>query len=360
MNSKLDFQSKDIVFYDKESGRFKNYSIEEVHARSMNNWKGWWCSAGIDSLYIDFDGNIFAGTCQVGGWYGNVFQNGPKPDSNFNKWQRCNISVCACGSDIKCPKVKASEPPKDMGSFWRTVPIDPSKYTSDLEQTDSVFSYYSKQYRHVIWDLGRRCNYACTYCYPDAHNNYEAHKTIGSLKHAVDFLRNYWSPTDPIKFIIAGGEPTINPHYLELAEYIKKPRIREHDKSVFKDGLHTTTNGSRTADFYKQLASYSNLVFSLHLEYLKTEEQVNRLLETLETCALIRKNDPHMHLNFWYGARLMMPPGSLAQAKMIWERMNQNEVIKTNLFLSKSVVHETAEKKLSVYSTEELDFINQA
>ena len=34
-------------------------SIDEVIANGINHWKGWYCSAGVRNLYIDYDGNLF-------------------------------------------------------------------------------------------------------------------------------------------------------------------------------------------------------------------------------------------------------------------------------------------------------------
>lgn len=49
-------------------------SVSEIDPRKdrSNAWNGWTCSAGIENLIVDWDGNIYRGWCKVGGKIGNV------------------------------------------------------------------------------------------------------------------------------------------------------------------------------------------------------------------------------------------------------------------------------------------------
>ena len=40
----------------------------------------------------------------------------------------------------------------------------------------------------VTWDLGRRCNYDCTYCPVTRHDNFSPHATLDELIANNDFL----------------------------------------------------------------------------------------------------------------------------------------------------------------------------
>ena len=40
----------------------------------------------------------------------------------------------------------------------------------------------------VEWNLGKRCNYDCTYCPAEIHDNFSKHTDIKILKNAVDDL----------------------------------------------------------------------------------------------------------------------------------------------------------------------------
>ena len=233
------------------------HSTDWVHSTGHNKWKGWYCAAGMRTLYIDFDGNVFIGTCGVGGWYGNIFRQGLAPDKHLNEWVKCPLESCACGSDMYAPKVRSkSLIPKNMYDLYAPARdfLDKGNAFRDVSQVEDpevVTSLTTCKQKVVIWDLGRRCNYSCSYCYPDSHNNYEAHKSLGSLQHAVQGLHDWWLCGEPAYFVITGGEPTLHPQYLEFARFMVEKGHR----------LHTTTNGSRDAKFYSELIALSQITF---------------------------------------------------------------------------------------------------
>ena len=74
----------------------------------------------------------------------------------------------------------------------------------------------------VTWDLGRRCNYDCSYCPSHRHDNFSPHASLETLKANVDFLYKYIDlymnhrhfKETSISF--TGGEPTVNPNFIHL------------------------------------------------------------------------------------------------------------------------------------------------
>src|SRR6516162_8169959 len=100
---------RDMRFISLSKGEVSEHSVEWVHSTGRNRWKGWQCAAGMHSLYIDFDGNIFTGTCGVGGWYGNVFRPGIDHGKRLNQWIECTADCCSCGADMYSPKVRKRE-----------------------------------------------------------------------------------------------------------------------------------------------------------------------------------------------------------------------------------------------------------
>jgi MoaA/NifB/PqqE/SkfB family radical SAM enzyme len=106
----------------------------------------------------------------------------------------------------------------------------------------------------IEWNLGKRCNYDCSYCPSSIHDNSSAHTDIEILKATVDKLVALGKP---IRLSFTGGEPTVHPKFQELITYCR-----------FK-GIHwisVTTNGTRPYEFYRILP-VDQYVFSLHLEY---------------------------------------------------------------------------------------------
>ena len=41
----------------------------------------------------------------------------------------------------------------------------------------------------VTWDLGRRCNYDCSYCPTHRHDNFSSHATLDELKSRVEGIK---------------------------------------------------------------------------------------------------------------------------------------------------------------------------
>jgi MoaA/NifB/PqqE/SkfB family radical SAM enzyme len=79
-----------------------------MHANDMikehlNQFKDWTCNAGIESLMINWDGDVHRATCRVGGSLGNIYEG------NFTIPLTpivCTRDTCTCAADIPLTKVK--------------------------------------------------------------------------------------------------------------------------------------------------------------------------------------------------------------------------------------------------------------
>jgi hypothetical protein len=104
----------------------------------------------------------------------------------------------------------------------------------------------------VEWNLGKRCNYDCSYCPAEIHDNSSPHTDIEILKSAVDRLAAIGKP---IRLSFTGGEPTVHPKIEELFRYCRD-RV---------EWISVTTNGTRLPDWYHS-QPVDHYVFSLHFE----------------------------------------------------------------------------------------------
>jgi len=80
----------------------------------------------------------------------------------------------------------------------------------------------------VTWDIGRRCNFDCTYCESTRHDIVSPYTPFEELKNTFEFIKNWTTiynthRKDKIETNInfTGGEPTINPDFWKLIEYIR-------------------------------------------------------------------------------------------------------------------------------------------
>lgn len=116
--------------------------------------------------------------------------------------------------------------------------------------------WFNNNSMKVEWNIGKRCNYDCSYCPSEIHDNVSSHTDIELMKETVDVLVGLGKN---IKLSLTGGEPTVHPKIEELLAYIK-------DKGI--NWLNITSNGTRPAKWYIENQQYYNhLNFSLHFEY---------------------------------------------------------------------------------------------
>lgn len=119
------------------------------------------------------------------------------------------------------------------------------KVTSRWSHQDSV---------KIEWNLGKRCNYDCSYCPSNIHDNSSPHTDIEILKATVDKLMTLGKP---VRLSFTGGEPCVHPKFPELVNYCKQVGV---------SWISVTTNGTLPPEFYIALP-VNQFVFSIHFEY---------------------------------------------------------------------------------------------
>jgi MoaA/NifB/PqqE/SkfB family radical SAM enzyme len=136
----------------------------------------------------------------------------------------------------------------------------------------------------IEWNLGKRCNYDCSYCPSVIHDNTSPHTDIEILKATVDKIADLGNN---IRLSLTGGEPCVHPHIEELIEYIK-------DKGFW---LSVTTNGTRKANWYIS-QNVDQWVFSLHFEYewLDILHTIKSVEENVNAHVLVNVMAHHKHM----------------------------------------------------------------
>lgn len=208
--------------------------IAEIKARELNRFQDWTCTVGLNCLYIDFDGMVWRGPCRVGGKLGHMLTNWQLPKENIV----CDRWTCDCGTGIKLPKWQDNERHEEL---YRAEPIEPQVF-------------------NVQWDLSRRCNFDCSYCWPTSHNKTDRWVPLVVLRQVVDKIIGQFGGT--VQFNFAGGEPTLHPAFIELCEYIWGKGHR----------IHVQTNGTMGSMKAVRLASLAEISISVHFEFANLEK----------------------------------------------------------------------------------------
>ena len=96
----------------------------------------------------------------------------------------------------------------------------------------------------IVWDLGRRCTYACTYCPPHRNNKTSPLIKFEELKETMDFIDEYFNFYQDFRketlypsLSFTGGEPTIHRDFFKFCKYVK-------DTYGDKYRVNLTTNGA--------------------------------------------------------------------------------------------------------------------
>ena len=139
----------------------------------------------------------------------------------------------------------------------------------------------------VTWDLGRRCNYDCSYCPVTRHDNFSPHATLDELKANTDFLFEYidtYMQYRNYKFTsigFTGGEPTVNPNFIPFIQYLKSEYESKYaDK--WRANFTLTSNGAMGEKMAQRvMENMRHITVSYHAESdEKLKQQVkDRILQ---------------------------------------------------------------------------------
>lgn len=297
---------KYIEAIDKQ-GHVHHYSVEDLVSQRLNRFKGWTCNAGMQTLYIDYDGSVWVANCagaannpnskalghisEEWGYVGDIFQD----DYTWpTKPVICPFSSCGCGADVCTSKVAKAVP-------MRYNMISPRKEIESATNLVAVGMNYPWE-KHVLWDIGRWCNYSCSYCWPDVHNKTDPHKKLDVMKKTVDRVVDEWAGGGHVRWAFGGGEPTVNPDFLPLMEYIRS-----------RGGyMLVVSNGSRNTDYYYKLAwAVDCIQLSAHFEFWKPE-QFSKNIESIMKAFKDKKGG-------WMDVKLMCKPGIVHEMQE-WKR----------------------------------------
>jgi MoaA/NifB/PqqE/SkfB family radical SAM enzyme len=108
----LKYEGKDLEWILNQDATVKpNCRIDDseiMHSNDviklhLNQFKGWACNAGLESLMINWDGEVHRATCRVGGSLGNIYTGSFVIPSEPVV---CTRDWCTCAADIPLTKIK--------------------------------------------------------------------------------------------------------------------------------------------------------------------------------------------------------------------------------------------------------------
>ena len=348
----MESDNKQLRIYDV-AGNFYRVSVDEAIANGFNKWEGWTCSAGVKNLYIDNEGKVFS--CNTVGakvitalWrepWDEYLLDEKNKMRKFNlsreeleviktewrkimfnekytervrhlgyigrigldltlpvKWMKCPCEACACGADVIVSK--ADNTSLDL------LAVTERGYRGQEETRPNEVNHLGRLHNQVaiemdfpipyqiLWDFTNRCNYNCSYCWPDTHNKTEEFLPTEYVIDACNKFIDDWAYGEEIRFNFGGGEPTIHPGFLDILRNLK-----ERDQWVL-----VTSNGSRSPKFWEEAVQYIKSVnLSAHFEFIDKKRFIENLTIIFDRHDMV--DDDH-----WIEVKLMAPPGRVEEA----------------------------------------------
>jgi len=167
----------------------------------------------------------------------------------------------------------------------------------------------------VEWNLGRRCNYNCSYCGNELHDNSSEHMPWDIFTRTVDEIKR--GSKKKIKISFTGGEPFVNPKFVDMLKYAK-------DNGVHRCSV--TTNGSPPIKIYERALPYLHyVVISYHFEFAYHEKVINNIV------AINRMIEEYKAQGEWKGmhVHIMFLPGKLKECIEIMDELRANNITYT-------------------------------
>lgn len=164
----------------------------------------------------------------------------------------------------------------------------------------------------IEWNLGKRCNYDCSYCGNDIHDNISDHLGLDIIEQTVKRISDAAkSQKKECRISLTGGEPFVHPRIIDILKIIKDYKIEK---------ISVTTNGSVPLKKYVSSIPYIDyFIFSYHFEFAYHDKIINTIVELDKVLKSQTKNKKlHVHLMFL--------PGKIKEASEIIEIMNDNDI----------------------------------
>lgn len=90
---------------DESGGKYRyEENVNDILARKENQYKGWLCWSGIESLMISANGDVFNASCRVIK-LGNIHTDFDIPTEPIT----CSKITCVCAADLNTSKAKDSK-----------------------------------------------------------------------------------------------------------------------------------------------------------------------------------------------------------------------------------------------------------
>jgi MoaA/NifB/PqqE/SkfB family radical SAM enzyme len=189
----------------------------------------------------------------------------------------------------------------------------------------------NEPWKKLVWVATTVCNYNCTYCAPNLHDN--KNRWPENYYPVIDMI-NKFRKDDPLIVDITGGEPTLWPEF----ETFCTDLVDSHKN---KTSIQFTSNGSRSLRYWDNFsAPIDEISFSFHTEYA----DVDHFYAIAES----------LHMRYNTKIFIMMTPTTYTEMRKFYDKLEESDLqidVATKL-----IKHHDGTGLVDGYTPEQLDF----
>lgn len=157
------------------------------------------------------------------------------------------------------------------------------------------------------WNIGKKCNYDCSYCSPHYHSAIAEHLTLDRAQQIIKIMNDRALEIgSTVDWWITGGEPFMNPNILKILELTRKSETCGTTFGV-------STNGSLPLALMEAAMEYvSNMSISIH-----TEQPIQKIYSTIDKMKVLKQKYPEKFMN----TGIIYLPGTMDLVNDIRDRL---------------------------------------
>lgn len=249
----------DILVITKE-GIIKNTDIFYLKNKNIN-FLNWYCPIKNWVVLASHSGLLKSGIC------GEVILATPdNPWWNFDSLKmiehdnKCSFkrNSCYCSADLKVPKAI------DQETYNKLLKIDVNGFYNEVNEHDEIigiinYKYLIRSRFELHIDIGKKCNFDCSYCPPYVHDNFSPFINIEQVKQLVNLFDELCKIHIDKTCILTGGEPMLHKEIEKIFDYLK----------IKKYIINVNTNGTLNESKLIEYINHYNVKFiiSIHAEF---------------------------------------------------------------------------------------------
>lgn len=247
---------------------------QEIFKLGLNTkLNGWYCSSMLHSVTINNVGTATSPICNNFTLSHNIYDTNV-PIIKYDNLICSSTRGCACEGDTNLPKAVDYDTCEDMlNEIFCTDPKKLSRYKSGNIIGMSDYGYAINNKMSIYFNVGKRCNFDCSYCPSHIHDNFSPFFTNKQILSAYSRLAKTINFKDKDKIItITGGEPTLQKEIVELCFAFINMGCK----------VNLLTNGTASRNKYKQMLDLGvRVVVTFHPEFttIKIIKKVEQLKE---------------------------------------------------------------------------------